>query len=264
MLGAIIGDIIGAPYEFCNYRGEDFELFTSKSDFTDDTVMTAATALAILTDRNYAKHYHSFGNNYPGRGYGTMFSGWLRNPSAVDPYGSFGNGSAMRVSPIAFFCKNIEQVREEALKSANATHNHELGVKGAVCVAESIFMLKTGVSDEELFRYIERNFYKVNTDFKKVRRENIFDETCEKTVPVAFTAFFESHGFEDCIRKAISLGGDSDTIAAIAGGLAEAKFGIPAELKTAAIKFITPELSALTERFYSIVGSSDEKPLIGA
>jgi ADP-ribosyl-[dinitrogen reductase] hydrolase len=251
MLGAIIGDIVGAPYEFKNLKSEDFPLFSQVPFFTDDTVMTIATAEALLSNRDYGAQYHQYGNRYRGRGYGGMFLNWLDSDNPM-PYGSFGNGSAMRVSPIGFFFQNREEVWREAEKTALPTHNHPEGIKGAVAVADAIFLIRAGLDNRELLDEIQRRYYRVNLDLKWVRETNQFDETCQGTVAIAFTAYFCSDGFEDCIRKAVSLGGDSDTIAAIAGSLAEARYGINQALVNEVFSYLKPEFLETIKNFYRV------------
>jgi ADP-ribosyl-[dinitrogen reductase] hydrolase len=251
MLGAILGDIIGSPYEFHNYRMEDFELFGRFSRFTDDTVLTVATAHAILTQTDYGKNYHGFGNRFPGHGYGVMFSDWLGNSNPV-PYGSYGNGAPMRVSPVGLFFQTIEEVRQEAKHTALPTHNHPEGIKGAVSIAEAIYHLRKGMVNEDLLRFFESEHgYRIDRNLAHAREANRFSESSQTTVPLAVTALIHASSFEDCVRKAVSLGGDSDTIAAIAGSLAEARFGIPVSLEQKAIALLPQEFKAIVEEFYS-------------
>lgn len=222
MIGAIIGDIIGSVYEFNNILATDFELFSEDSDFTDDSVMSFATAYCLMNNYDYAKAYKEFGRKYPNRGYGGKFAVWLNNDD-LGPYNSFGNGSAMRVSPIGFAFKTLEETLNEAKKSAEVTHNHIEGIKGAQSVAAAIFLARNNSSKEEIKSYIENNFgYKLDRTINQVRFENQFDETCQGSVPESIICFLQSNDFEDAIRQSISIGGDSDTIACICGGIAEA------------------------------------------
>ena len=224
MLGAIAGDIIGSPYEFRNIKKTDFELFNHDSRFTDDTILTIAIADSILNSKDYVLTLKEYGRRYASGNYGVSFSKWLNSESS-DPYNSFGNGSAMRVSPIGFAFNTIEKVKEEARRSAEVTHNHPEGIKGAEAVASAIFIARSGNGKEEIKKYIEDNFeYNLSESLDSIRQYYEFDETCQGTVPQAITAFLESENYEDAIRKAISIGGDSDTIACIVGGIAQAYY----------------------------------------
>lgn len=247
MLGAIIGDVVGSVYEWNNIKTKDFELFKPNCFFTDDTVMTVAVAKALLVTREKAaesknkasfkkelvKQMQDFSRRYPNRGYGGMFAQWLaaENPK---PYNSFGNGSAMRVSPCGYIAVELEEALELAKASAEVTHNHPEGIKGAQAVAAAIF-LALRESKEKIKQYIEENFYMLDKTIDEIRPDYSFNETCQETVPQAIQAFLESDSFEDAIRNAISLGGDSDTLAAITGSIAWAyyyrRFGytIPSE-----------------------------------
>ena len=222
ILGAIAGDIIGSPYEFNNVKSLDFELFTNDTYFTDDSVLTVATMYALLRQTGYAKAYQRFGRNYPHRGYGGNFKKWLsaNNP---EPYNSWGNGSAMRVSPVGWYCDSIDDVLAEAKKSAEVTHNHPEGVKGAQAAAAAVYLARTGKSKDEIKRFIADGFgYDLNRTIDEIRPAYQFDVSCQGTVPEAIIAFLESTGYENAVRLAVSIGGDSDTLAAITGGIAEA------------------------------------------
>ena len=250
MYGAFLGDMIGAPYEFD--RGDktkDFPLFSEQSCFTDDSVMTVAVADALLSvedtsnDEAVTKAFilkmHDYGRRYPGAGYGGMFFDWLYE-GEVTPYNSFGNGSAMRVSPCGWYGKTLEECMHLAKLSAAVTHNHPEGIKGAVSVAAAIYLARTGKSKEEIRSYIEQNFYPdaFQKTLDEIRPAYYFNETCQETVPQAFVAFYESTSFEDAIRCAVSLGGDSDTLACITGGIAEAFYGIPREIEEQTYTFL--------------------------
>ena len=242
MYGAILGDIIGSPYEFdMGDKTKNFPLFTEKSHFTDDTVMTLAIASAFLkiptdaTDeairREVITHLQAWGARYPHAGYGGMFRRWLRS-SDPKPYGSYGNGSAMRVSSVAWLFDDLSIVRRMARLSAEVTHNHPEGIKGAVATASAIFLARTGHSKAEIKAYIERQFeYDLSRTCDDIRPGHFHVESCQETVPEAITAFLEGESFEDVIRTAISLGGDCDTLTAIAGSIAEAFYGIPEWMK---------------------------------
>ena len=237
MYGAILGDIIGSPFEFD--RGDktkEFDLFTKGCDFTDDSVMTIAVGEALLavgTEATVKKieeavvtNMQDWGKRYPYAGYGGRFRYWLRerNPK---PYGSYGNGSAMRVSAVGWLYDSLERTREVARATANVTHNHPEGIKGAEATASAIYMARNESSKEEIKEYIEREFhYNLDRTLDEIRPGYHMDETCQRTVPEAIIAFLESKDFEDAIRNAVSLGGDTDTLGAITGSIAEAFYGI--------------------------------------
>lgn len=224
MIGAIAGDIIGSVYEFNQVKSTDFNLFTSGSKFTDDAVLTVAVADCLLNSRDYASTFKEYGRKYPHAGYGGMFIRWLQSSSS-QPYNSFGNGSAMRVSPIGFVFPTIDETLREAEKSAAVTHNHPEGIKGAKSIAAAIFMARTGKGKGRIRKYIEENFqYDLSPNLDEIRPHYRFDETCQGSVPQAIIAFLESDNYEDAIKKAISLGGDSDTLACMAGGIAHAYY----------------------------------------
>ena len=241
MYGAILGDIIGSPFEFD--RGDktkNFDLFSKGCDFTDDSVMTIAVGEALLAigtkatvkeiEEAVASNMQDWGRRYPYAGYGGRFRYWLRerNPK---PYGSYGNGSAMRVSAAGWLYDSMERTREVARATANVTHNHPEGIKGAEATAGAIYMARSGSSKEEIKEYIEREFhYNLDRTLDEIRPGYHMDETCQRTVPEAIIAFLESKDFEDAIRNAVSLGGDTDTLGAITGSIAEAFYGIPAVL----------------------------------
>ena len=259
MLGAIIGDIVGSPYEFD--RGEKskkFPLFSNASRFTDDSVMTIAVASALMkvnandTDKSIkakiGDEMRYFGKLFPNAGYGYRFSQWLFNDK-MDAYNSYGNGSAMRVSAISWLYDNIDDVRHVARLSAEVTHNHPEGIKGAESVASTIFLARQGKSKEDIKQYIEDEFgYDLNRSCDEIRPNYHHVESCMETVPEAITAFLEGSDFEDVIRTAISLGGDCDTIAAIAGSIAEAHYVIPEDIKRECIHRLSAELlNVITE-----------------
>ena len=241
MYGAILGDIIGSPFEFD--RGDktkNFDLFSKGCYFTDDSVMTIAVGEALLAvgtqatvkeiEEAVVTNMQDWGKRYPYAGYGGRFRYWLRerNPK---PYGSYGNGSAMRVSAAGWLYDSMERTREVARATANVTHNHPEGIKGAEATAGAIYMARSGSSKEEIKEYIEREFhYNLDRTLDEIRPGYHMDETCQRTVPEAIIAFLESKDFEDAIRNAVSLGGDTDTLGAITGSIAEAFYGIPAVL----------------------------------
>lgn len=243
MIGAILGDIIGSPYEFeRGNKSKNFPLFSNFSRYTDDSVMTIAVANAFLNALDdedseeklldmIAESMRKFGKMFPNAGYGGMFRMWLANPE-IKAYGSFGNGSAMRVSSTAWLFDDVESVRNAARLSALVTHNHIEGIKGAEATASAIFLARTGHGKAEIKEFIEREFgYDLSRTLDEIRQSYRNDVSCMKTVPEAITAFLEGNDFEDVVRNAISLGGDCDTIGAIAGSIAEGFFGVPDELK---------------------------------
>jgi ADP-ribosylglycohydrolase len=251
MLGAIAGDIIGSPFEGNNIKDYRFPLFTSKSTFTDDTVMTVATADCILKKGNFEEFYKKYYLKYPGRGYGLRFSMWAGSTDSR-PYNSWGNGSAMRVSPVGFACSRLEEVLKLAGRSAEVSHNHPEGIKGAQAVAAAVFMARRGNKKDKIADYIEKKFgYDLRETIESIKKWYKFDSSCQGSVPQAIRAFLESRDFEDAVRKAISIGGDSDTIACIAGGIAEAFYGgLPSEIKEGVLKILDKGLIEAISRFY--------------
>lgn len=238
LYGAIFGDIVGSLYEWDNIKTKDFELFDEDSFFTDDTVMSIAVACALNECRgNYdtlsqiaTGFMQMLGMRYFDAGYGFNFKQWLcsENPQ---PYNSFGNGAAMRISAVAYFAKSLQEVKELSYKITSVSHNHPEGIKGAEATAVAIFMALQGKSKEEIKEYIVKNYYPIDFTLDDIRPTYEFNETCQETVPQALEAFFEAENFEDAIRNAISIGGDSDTIAAICGSIAEAYYGVPEDVK---------------------------------
>ena len=262
MYGAILGDIIGSPFEFD--RGDktkNFDLFSEGCGFTDDSVMTIAVGEALLAvgpeaavkeiEDAVASNMQDWGKRYPHAGYGGSFRHWLKenNPK---PYGSYGNGSAMRVSAAGWLYDSIERTREVARATANVTHNHPEGIKGAEATAVALYMAKSGSNVSEIRDYINVHYYPMNFTLESIRENYIFDVTCQGTVPQAITAFLESSDFEDAIRNAISIGGDSDTLAAITGGIAGAYYGIPADVRNQAISFLDKRLMEILLEFENI------------
>lgn len=224
MIGSIAGDIIGSAYEWNPVKTKDFQLFSDKSNFTDDSVLTIATADAILHNRSYSDVYKEYTRKFPGRGYGEKFIKWANGDSS-EPYNSFGNGSAMRVSPIGFLFNDIDKVLEEAKKSAEVTHNHPEGIKGAQATALAIFLARIGKDKDFIKSEIENRFdYDLDRKLEYIRPDYKFNVSCQGSVPESIICFLESNSFEDAIRNAISLGGDADTMACIAGGIAEAYY----------------------------------------
>lgn len=232
MLGSIAGDIIGSRFEHARIKSKDFELFNRQSVFTDDTVLTLAVADSLLHKIPYYKKFREYFHRYPSAGYGGRFRRWARSPQPV-PYGSYGNGSAMRVSPISWYYDSMDDVLEEALHSAEMTHNHPEGIKGAQAVASAIYMARNDSSKAAIKSYVEKQFgYDLSSNVDSIRPNYGFEVSCQASVPQAIIAFLESSNFEDAVRNAVSLGGDSDTQACIAGGIAEAFYGgVPVEIK---------------------------------
>lgn len=260
MYGAILGDIIGSPFEFDRgNKSKDFDLFTRGCRFTDDSVMTVAVAEALIAigpDANEMEieeavivNMQDWGRNYPHAGYGGRFRHWLisRNPK---PYGSYGNGSAMRGSAVGWLYPTIERTREVAEITAAVTHNHPEGIKGAVATASCIFLARQGATKKEIKDYVEQEFhYALNRTLDEIRPYYHHVESCQQTVPEAIAAVLEAESFEDAVRNAVSLGGDTDTLAAITGSIAEAYFEIPAVLKAECRNRIDPEMNRVLDAF---------------
>lgn len=225
LIGAIGGDIIGSVYEFNNVKTKDFPLFTPESTFTDDTIMTIATADAILNRCSYKSKYLEWGRKYPNPkgGYGASFQRWLESSDPL-PYNSWGNGAAMRVAPIGLYYRDRYRVWDDATASAYCSHNHKEGVRGAMATAILVYLAKTGCTKQKMLHEMRDFGYDVTRTLDEIRPGHQYDESCQDAVPVAFRAFYESTDYEDAIRNAVSVGGDSDTIAAITGGIALAYY----------------------------------------
>ena len=269
MYGAILGDMIGSPYEFDRgNKTKDFPFFDKGATYTDDSVMTIAVAEALMTaaDKGVMNNepavkellidsMQKWGHRYPYAGYGGRFRGWLtaRNPQ---PYNSWGNGSAMRVSPAGWMFSDIEMTRKVAAWTAEVTHNHPEGVKGAESVAAAIFMARNGSSKDEIREYVIREFgYDFSRTCDEIRPGYRHVESCQETVPEAFTAFFESNDFEDVIRTAVSLGGDCDTLTCIAGSIAEAFYGVPDVLKQECENRLPDDLREVLKKFTKAISA---------
>lgn len=246
MLGAILGDIIGSPYEFESGKTKDFELFMPNSRLTDDSIITMAVGYACAEANCYDEDSFKeiliekmceFVQMYPQAGYGEMFFQWAHSKDK-EPYGGYANGAAMRVSPTAWAMHRLEDVERLAKWSAEVTHDHPDGIKGAQSVAAAIFLARTGSTKEEIKRYISDHYYDLDFELDNIREGYQIDMRCEHSVPEAIVCFLESDSFEDAIRNAISLGGDGDTQAAIAGSIAEAFYGIPEELQEVAFEYM--------------------------
>ena len=264
MYGAILGDMIGSPYEFDRgKKTKDFPLFSSRSEFTDDSVMTIAVAEAFMDTmgqddeairRAMVDSMQKWGRTYPDAGYGGMFYGWLQK-KYPQPYGSYGNGSAMRVSSAGWLFATLEETQHMARLSAGVTHDHPEGLKGAEATASAIFMARTGKSKDEIRETIIREFgYDLSRTCDEIRPGYSHVETCQQTVPEAITAFLEGTDFEDVIRTAVSLGGDCDTLTCIAGGMAEAFYGVPPELKSTCEAMLPEDMRRVLLRFSDIRG----------
>ena len=262
MLGAVIGDIAGSRFEWNNIKSKDFAFFNEKCSPTDDSIMTFAVARAILLSggdmqtlgENAVRQMQAFGRRYPHAGYGTHFYGWI---CAADPqpYGSWGNGAAMRVSPCGFAARTLEEAEAMAKAVTEVTHSHPEGLRGAGAVAAAVYLARTGESKEAIRAYIEEHYYRIGFRLGDIRASYTFDVSCRGSVPQALEAFFEADGFEDAIRNAISIGGDSDTIAAITGGVAEAFWGIPVGLRAQALGFLGKDLLAVLRDFEEKYGA---------
>ena len=250
MLGAIVGDIVGSIYEFNNHRSKAFPLFGGACDFTDDSVLSVAVADCLMNQGNYAEYIKNYARKYPNRGYGGRFAQWIRFES-MEPYNSWGNGSAMRVSSIGFAFNTLPLVLAESKKSAEVTHNHPEGIKGAQATAVAIFMARKGKSKEQIKAAIAQSFgYDLERTLDEIRPIYKFNESCQETVPEAIIAFLESTDFEDAIRNGISLGGDSDTLTCITGGIAEAFYGgVPQDIAEKALSYLPKGMYEVVEEF---------------
>ncbi len=250
MIGAIAGDIIGSVYEYIPMKDYDFKLFHPHSNFTDDTVLTIAIAHAILEGKDYGLSLKTFGRRYPGAGYGLMFNNWLRQEK-VEPYNSWGNGSAMRVSPIGFAYDSMDDVLTKAEMSASATHNHPEGIKGTQATALAIYLARTGRDKKAIKEEISTRFgYDLSRTLDEIRPHYSYNESCNRTVPEAIIAFLESVDYEDAIRKSVSLGGDSDTQACITGGIAQAYYrSIPQKIMGRVNELLPEEFRKIIQRF---------------
>ena len=257
MWGAVIGDIVGSRFEFANIYKKDFPLFSSYNHFTDDTICTVAVAEALLRfggagdeifKSELVRLLREYVNRYPNGGYGGRFFRWAIDGN-MGPYNSFGNGSAMRVSPVIWYAKTLEEAEHFAKLTAEVTHNHPEGIKGAATVAGAGFLARTGKTKGEIKNYLEQ-YYTFDTSCDEWRAKRMpFDETCQGTVPIAMECFFESESFEDSVRLAVSMGGDSDTIAAMAGGVAGAFYGVDEFYIQLARRYLDGEMLAVIDEF---------------
>jgi ADP-ribosylglycohydrolase len=250
MIGAIAGDIIGSVHENAGTKTKDFQLFDLRCCFTDDTVLTVAVAEQMLRGGDYIDLFHQYYYDYPEAGYGGNFIRWAAYERRL-PYNSWGNGSAMRVSPIGFACNSLEEVMMQAKKSAEVTHNHVEGIRGAQATAVAIYLARTGQDKLAIKTHIEREFgYQLSDRLDDIRPDYTFDVSCQGSVPQSIVAFLESNDYEDAIRNAISLGGDADTMACIAGGIAEAYYGgVPEDIRKETLDRLDEKLRNIVIEF---------------
>lgn len=249
MIGAIVGDIVGSIYERYPIKTTVFPLFGPGCRFTDDTVLTVAVAEVLMDGGDYAEALKRYAANYPNAGYGGAFFQWALSEDS-EPYNSFGNGSAMRVSPVGWACDTLEDALAEARRTAEVTHNHPQGVLGAQAVAAAVFLARSGATKPELKAFIERQIgYDVSARLDDIRPSYCFDVTCQGTVPPAIVAFLESGDFESAIRNAVSLGGDSDTLTCITGAIAGAHYGVPEGIAVDALGYLDFGLSEVVMGF---------------
>lgn len=266
IIGAIAGDVIGSAYEFNPTRDHDFELFTPKSSFTDDTVLTMANALWLIDDE---QHTHErlveimldLCRRYPNRGYGGRFANWICDKDP-QPYSSYGNGSAMRVSPVGYYAQTLEEALALAKVSAEVTHNHPEGIKGAQATAAAIFLARRGKSKQEIRDYVAQTFdYDLSRTLDEIRPTFTFDETCQRTVPEAITCFMEGKDYEDVVRLSVALAGDADTIAAIAGSISSAVDEVPNGITQQVIALLSEEFCTTLLRFNELVAKREQEAL---
>lgn len=263
IIGAIAGDIIGSVYEWDNTKTTDFDLFCPKCDFTDDTVLTIAVADALLNDKDYAETLKYYARRYPDRGYGGWFLKWLGGKSQR-PYNSYGNGSAMRTSPVGFYFKSPEEVLEKASQVSSVSHNHPEGIKGAQAVSCAVFLARTGKTKEYIKQYIQNNFkYDLSYSLSDIRQTYGFDVSCQGSVGQAIVAFLESKDYESAVRLAVSIGGDSDTIACMTGGMASAFYRhIPKVIIDFSYSRLPSEFISIIEEFDQRTAARDYETII--
>lgn len=250
MIGAITGDIVGSVYEWANIKHKAFPFFSPRCFFTDDSVLTIALADTILTGTPYGQNLKIFYEQYPGRGYGGSFDRWARSRDSA-PYNSWGNGAAMRISPVGFAYDDLTTVLAKAEEFTAVTHNHPEGIKGGQSVAAAIYLARTGQSKADIKQYVEKQFgYDLSRHVDEIRPTYQFNESSQGTVPQAIRAFLDSTDFEDAIRTAISLGGDSDTLACITGGIAQAFYGgVPDDIQQKVYSILDDKLGQITREF---------------
>lgn len=260
MLGAVAGDIIGSAYEWRNTKKTDFVLFGKNSRFTDDSVMTLAVAKWLVEDEEHSTKklvecMQEVGKKYPYAGFGCLFLSWLyeRTPQ---PYNSWGNGAGMRVSPVGLYAKSLDEALKLAALTASVSHNHPEGIKGAQAIASSVFLCKEGRSKQDIKRYVEDTFgYNLNRTIAEICPNYYFDVSCQGSIPEAIIAFLEGNSFEEVIRLAVSLGGDSDTIACMAGAIAACCYEIPQEIAVKCDGLLTEYLRTIKDDFINLIES---------
>lgn len=282
MLGAIIGDVVGTRFEFHPIKTKDFKLFSKNecfdkngeltigffsggSRFSDDTAMTIAVCKALLNcNGDYSTLREKtveclkfYGKKYPFLGYGLRFNNWLMSKSS-EPYNSFGNGSAMRVSPVAYFANSLEELKELSKMVTDVTHNHPEGLKGAEAVAVCIWLALNKKNKEEIKQYVEKHYYSIDFDYNNLVENYKFDETCQGSVPQAIYGFLISNSFEDTLRTVVSMGGDADTMGAIAGAIAEAYYGIPKEIETKVFEYLPQDFIEVIEEFKTHINNNQK------
>lgn len=263
MIGVIIGDIAGSRFEFNNIKTKKFNLFSNECRPTDDSIMSLAIAKALLLcNGKYdnlgeitIRTMRELGKKYEKCGFGGRFRVWLKSENPAS-YGSFGNGSAMRVSPVAYAANSMEEVKDLARKVTEITHNHEDGLKGGECIAVAVWMARQGQSKEEIKSEMEK-YYSLDFTLDEIRPTYTFKVSCMESVPQAIVSFLESNSFEDTIRNAISIGGDCDTTAAIAGSIAEAYYGVPSDIKEKALSYLDNDLTNILNNFEEKFNSDD-------
>ena len=258
MLGALVGDIVGSIYEFHNTKSMDFDMFTPWNNFTDDSVMTLAVAKWLMEDEAHTINYlidcmQELGNRHPNAGYGSRFCMWLEEENP-QPYNSWGNGAGMRVSPVGLYAKTLDEALALAAITASVSHNHPEGVKGAQAIASCVFLCKQGKTKSEIKKYIEKTFYyNLDRTISDIRPLYHFDVSCQGSVPEAIIAFLEGNSFEEVIRLAVSIGGDSDTIACMAGAIAACMYPIPEEISEKCDAILTDDLREIKDAFIDFI-----------
>ncbi len=268
MVGAVIGDIVGSRFEWDNVKSKDFDLFTDECSFTDDSVMSLALCDALMRCKtNYAdlseqavQSMQTIGRSYSHCGYGSLFYDWIHSNNPR-PYNSFGNGAAMRVSGCGYAGRSVNEVKKLSKAVTGITHNHPEGIKGAEATAVAIFLARTGKNTAEIRNYIEKNYYPLKFTLDEIRPKYAFNSSCQNTVPQALEAFLESTSFEDALRNAVSIGGDSDTLAAIACSVAETYYGVPENIRKQAEAFLDKRLLKILRDFENKYPPEPEKKL---
>ena len=264
MLGALVGDIIGSIYEFQNTKSVDFELLNCYSNFTDDSVMTLAVAKWLMEDEAHTINYligcmQELGNRYPNAGYGSRFGVWLEEEDP-QPYNSWGNGAGMRVSPVGLYAKTLDEALALAAVTASVSHNHPEGVKGAQAIASCVFLCKQGKSKPEIKEYVEKTFYyNLDRTISDIRPMYGFDVSCQGSVPEAIISFLEGNSFEEVIRLSVSIGGDSDTIACMAGAIAACMYPVPDDISEKCDTILADDLREIKDQFIGFIEKRSEE-----